>query len=111
MLPYIDNVILSYANETWEELWLDRINQKVIAIFNYFAAHQTDSLLEKLKSRNIQPLFVPPARTDKLQPLDVDVNTDYKMLKGEFHEWYSIKVLKMTTTTYLQHTSIRKSLL
>ena len=60
-----------------------------------FAAHRTDSLLEKLKSHNIQPLFVPAACTDKLQPLDVAVNYDYKdVLKGEFHEWYSTQVLK-----------------
>ena len=88
MLPYIDNLILSYANETREEPPLDWINQRVIAIFDYFAAHQTDSLnlLEKLKSRNIQPLFVPATRTDKLQLLNVAINNDYKMLKEEFRE-------------------------
>ena len=58
MLGYIDNVILPYVNEVWEELMLDRINQKAIAIFDMFAAHRTDSLLEKLKSHNIQSLFV-----------------------------------------------------
>ena len=108
MLPYIDNVILSYANKTQEELPLDWINQKAIAIFDYFATYWTDSLLEKFKSRNIQPLFVPATRTD------MTVNNDYKMLKEEFREWYSAKVLKsrrMTTIPDLRHKSIRKRLL
>ena len=88
MLRSIDNVILLYVNEVREELPLDRINPKAIAIFDIFAAHRTDSLLEKLKSHDIQPLFVPAAYTDKLQPLDVAVNCDYKeILKGEFHKW------------------------
>ena len=88
MLPYIDNLILSYAKETREEPPLDWINQRAIAIFDYFAAHWMDSLnlLEKLESRNIQPLFVPATRTDKLQLLNVAVNNDYKMLKEEFRE-------------------------
>ena len=94
MLRSIDNVILLYVNEVREELPLDRINQKAIAIFDIFAAHRIDSLLEKL-SHNIQPLFVPAACTDKLQPLDVAVNYDYKeVLKGEIHEWYSTQVRK-----------------
>ena len=63
MLGYIDNVILLHVNEVREELPLDRINQKAIAIFD-IAAHQTDSLLEKLKSHNIQPLFVQAACMD-----------------------------------------------
>ena len=75
MLRYVDNVILPYVNEVREELPLDRINQKAIAIFDIFAAHRTDSLLEKLKSHDIQPLLVPAACTDKLQPLDVTKKT------------------------------------
>ena len=95
MLRYIDNLILPYVNEVREEPPLDRINQKANAIIDIFAANRTDSLLEKLKSYIIQPLFVPVACTDKLQPIDVAVNYDYKeMLKGEFHEWYSTQVLK-----------------
>lgn len=68
---------------------------KAFAIFDIFAAHRTTSLIKKLKNNNIQPLFVPAACTDKLQPLDLAVNYDYKeMLKGEFHEWYSTQVFK-----------------
>lgn len=95
MLRYVDKVIVPYVNEIREELPLDRINQKAIAIFDIFAAHRTNSLIEKLKSHNIQPLYVPGACTDKLQPLDVAVNYDYKeKLKAEFHEWYSTQVFE-----------------
>ena len=94
MLPFIDNIILPYVKEV-RELPLDRIYLKVIAIFDIIAAHRTDSSLEKLKSHNIEPLFVPAACTYELKPLDVAVNYDYKeMLKGEFHKWYSTQVLK-----------------
>lgn len=52
-------------------------------------------LIAKLKRHNIQPLFVSAACTDKLQPLDVAVNYDYKIiLETEFHEWYSTQVMK-----------------
>ena len=96
MLQYIDNVILPYANEIQEELPLDRINQKVIAPYSTFLRLIKQILYwKKLKSHNIQPLFVPAPRTNKLQPLDVAFNYDYKeLLKGEFHEWYSTQVLK-----------------
>ena len=59
MLRNIDNVILPYLNEVREEPLLDRINQKAFAILDIFAAHRTVSLLEKVKSHNIQLLFVP----------------------------------------------------
>lgn len=95
MLRYVDNVIVPYVDEIREELPLDRINQKAIAIFDMFAAHRTNYLIEKLKSHNIQPLYVPSASTDTLQPLDVAVNYDYKeKLKAEFHEWYFTQVLE-----------------
>ena len=58
---YIDSMILLYANEIQEELPIDRINHKGIAKFNIVATDRMNSLLEKLKSHNIQPLFVPAA--------------------------------------------------
>ena len=65
MLQYIDNVILPYANEIQEELPLDRINQKVIAPYSTFLRLIKQILYwKKLKSHNIQPLFVPAPRTN-----------------------------------------------
>lgn len=57
-----------YVNEIREELPLDRINQKAVAIFDIFAAHRTDFFIAKLKCLNIQSLFVPAECTNKLQP-------------------------------------------
>lgn len=92
---HVDKIIVPYVHEIRENLPFDRINQKAIAIFDVLAAHRTKSLLEKLKANNIQPLYVPAACTDKLQPLDVGVNYDYKEhLKSCFHQWYAEKVFK-----------------
>lgn len=62
-------IIVSYVNEISENFPLDRINQKAIAIFEVFAVHIAESLLEKLKYNNIQSLYVPAVSTDKLQPV------------------------------------------
>ena len=95
MLRYVDNIIVPYVNEVRENLALHRIKQKAIVLFDVFAAHRTDSLKEKLSKHNIQPLFIPAACTDKLQPLDVAVNYDYKeLVKSNFHEWYSAQVVE-----------------
>lgn len=71
MNRYVDKVmiIVSYVNEISENFPLDRINQKAIAIFEVFAVHIAESFLEKLKSNNIQSLYVPAVSTDKLQPV------------------------------------------
>lgn len=45
MIHYMDKIIVPYVNDIRENLLLGRINQKVIAIFDIFAAHKTDSLL------------------------------------------------------------------
>jgi hypothetical protein len=53
-------------------------------------------LIELLKENNITPLFVPAACTDKLQPLDLSVNYEYKEgLKQCFHDWYSQQVVSL----------------
>jgi hypothetical protein len=48
-----------------------------------------------LKANDIIPLFVPAACSDKLQPLDLSVNHEYKeILKTRFHDWYSAQVVQ-----------------
>ena len=82
--PLIHNVSLPYVNEIREVHPLDGINKKTISNVIIFAAHQTHSLLDKLKSYNIPFVFVPAVCTDKLS-LNVTVSYDHKeMLKGSF---------------------------
>lgn len=60
-----------------------------------YKAHQGEKLLDHLKKNDIILLFVPAACTDKLQPLDLSVNREYKeQLKSQFHDWYSAQVMQ-----------------
>lgn len=69
-------------------------SEKAVALFDVFAAHRGDVLLDRLKANGIIPLFVPAACTDKLQPLDLTVNKEYKdILKARFHDWYAQEVM------------------
>ena len=54
MLRYIDNMILPCLNEIRQELPLDRIYQKTIAMLDIFAAHRKDSLFEKLSKSHVR---------------------------------------------------------
>lgn len=55
-----------------------------------FIKHTGENLISHLKDHGIVPLFVPVPRTDKLQPLDISVNKEYKAsLKAQFHDWYA----------------------
>ena len=69
MLRYIDNIILPYISRRREELQLP--DQKALVVMDYYAAHRTDSLKQKLIDNNIEYHYVPAACTDQLQPLDL----------------------------------------
>ena len=50
--------------------------------------------MSHLKDNVIIPLFLPAACTDRLHPLDLSVNYDYKeLLESKFHDWYSAQVM------------------
>ncbi|KAH3834638.1 hypothetical protein DPMN_107970 [Dreissena polymorpha] len=96
MLRYVDKIILPYVSSVRDSLPLSQCNQRAIALFDIFKATQSPTLLKKLKDNNITPLFVPASCTDRLQPLNLSVNFEYKQsLKGCFHDCYSNQVAKM----------------
>ena len=93
MLEFAEKVLIPYVNQQRDGLPLSQCDQKAVAIFEVFAAHRGDALLSLLKDNEIIPLFVPAACTDKLQPLDLSFNREYKeQLKVQFHTWYARKV-------------------
>ncbi|VDH90101.1 Hypothetical predicted protein [Mytilus galloprovincialis] len=95
MIRFVDKVILPYVEGIIEDLPLSQKNQKAVAIFDVYRAHTGEKLLSHLKKNDIIPLFVPAACTDKLQPLDLSVNREYKeQLKSNFHDWYSAQVVQ-----------------
>jgi len=95
MIHFVDNIILPYIESVVNDLPLSQKNQKAVAIFDVYKAHQGEKLLDHLKKNDIIPLFVPAACTDKLQPLDLSINREYKeQLKSQFHDWYSAQVMQ-----------------
>ncbi|CAG2257650.1 SF4 [Mytilus edulis] len=95
MMQFVNNVIVPYVDEIRDSMPLNNsTTQKAIAIFDVFKAHRGERLLNLLKDNDIVPLFVPAACTDRLQPLDLSVNREYKeQLKSHFHDWYSAEVI------------------
>ena len=76
MLQYIDTVLLPYVKNNRKNP-----EQKALLILDVFAAHRTEVI------------FLPACCTDKLQPLDLTLNKDYKdELKACFHNWFAEQV-------------------
>lgn len=94
MLRFVKKVVIPYVNKIRELLPLVQVNQTAIALFDVYKAHRGETLLSLLKENGIIPLFIPAACTDKLQPLDLSVNYDYKEeLKSHFHDWYASQIV------------------
>ena len=84
MLQYIDTVLLPYVKNHRQNP-----GQKALLILDVFAAHRTEEFIKKLASNSIEVVFVPACCTDKLQPLDLTLNKDYKdELKACFHNCF-----------------------
>ena len=91
MPRYLDKVIIPYVEK--ERQRIGKPEQAALCIFDVFRPHQDKVLLDKLKSNNINYVFVPAGCTGELQPLDITVNKFYKdTLKRQFEHWYSSQV-------------------
>ena len=91
MFEYLEN-ITPYVSSIRQALDLPE-DQPALAIFDVFAAHRSHRVLDMLKSNNIHQIFVPASCTGKLQPLDVGINDQFKiLLQQEFSLWYANEV-------------------
>lgn len=91
---YLDKIIFPYIAKKRQELGLSS-DQKAICIFDVFAAQRTQDFLKKLRDHNVLPIFVPASCTSELQPLDLTVNDQLKvLLKSKFSLWYSEQVMQ-----------------
>ena len=94
MLHFIDCVIAPYVQSTRERLGLEEDNF-ALALFDVFAAHRCDSVLQSLQKNHIKCIFIPANCTGELQPLDLTVNQVFKQeLKACFIRWYAELVKK-----------------
>ena len=65
-------------------------DQRALLIFDNFKGQCTEALLKLLDENNISVVLIPPNCTDRLQPLDVNVNKSAKeFLRRKFHVWYA----------------------
>ena len=89
MLHYIDNILVPYVQATRRMLGLPD-TQCALAIFDVFASHRCDKVLDALERNHIKCCYVPANCTGELQPLDITVNQVFKKeLKGCFTKWYA----------------------
>ena len=89
MLRYIDDILVPYIKATKKKLGLDD-SQFALAIFDVFASHWCETILDALERNHIKCCFVPASCTGELQPLDLTVNQVFKKeLKACFTKWYA----------------------
>ena len=67
MVQNIDHVVIPYFSAARRELELPE-DQVCLAIFDVFAAHRCNSVLQKLNAHHIHQIFVPASCTGELQP-------------------------------------------
>ncbi|KAK3098237.1 hypothetical protein FSP39_017476 [Pinctada imbricata] len=92
MRRYVERVIVPYVDKIKEELDLP-LKQKALCVFDVFKAHQDKGLLKLLEENDIKVVFVPAACTDRLQPLDIQINGKFKsLMKSEFQTYYANEV-------------------
>jgi len=82
----LDDILLPYVKQKKKELGCPD-DQLCLVIFDRFKAQCIATVLDILEENNILVGLVPVNRTDKLQPLDVNVHKSVKeFLLGQFHE-------------------------
>jgi hypothetical protein len=95
MQKYAENVLIPYVESVVDEYSLNSKDQKVLCLFDVFAAHRTVSFKDKLDKNDIKIRFVPASCTCELQPLDVAGNDEFKRkIKNSFINWYSDELSK-----------------
>ena len=92
MLTYIDNIILPYVEK--KRIEMGKPEQKALLILDHYRAHRVDAMKEKMINNGVCYIYVPACCTDRLQPLDLTVNKDFKdELKNSFQNWYADEVV------------------
>ena len=90
----MEKVIIPYIDKTIDENDLP-LRQHALCLFDVYAAHRGEELLKLLKDRNVDVVFIPASCTDKLQPLDLELNAPFKQaMKAEFEDFYADCIAK-----------------
>lgn len=78
-MEYIKKIILPYISQIKRKENLPK-GQKALCIFDVFRAQMGEDFPEFLAENNIKVVFVPACCTDRLQPLDVSVQKESKII-------------------------------
>lgn len=91
---FVEKIILPYVEKIKDEMDLP-LRQHALCLFDVYKAHQGEALRNLLKKHNVHVVYIPPSCTDKLQPLDLSVNSVFKQhMKSSFEDFYASAVSK-----------------
>ena len=94
MIHYIEEVIAPYFRVVRKSLGLSE-NHSALAVFDVFAAHRSQIVLDTLDKYHIKYFYVPAGCTGELQPLDLTFNEPFKReMKECFTRWYASLIKK-----------------
>ena len=89
MKRYVEKVLEPWVEHCREELDLSP-TQRALTILDVYKAHQTSDVIDVLKEAGFELVFVPGNCTSELEPLQLAVNSCFKVeLKERFTVWYA----------------------
>ena len=93
MIAYIQSVIVPYMTQKRRQLGLD-LKQNGLVVLDEFKGQTTSRVLNLLQSHDLMYVIIPPNCTDRLQPLNVNINRAAKQfLQNKFENWYAENIV------------------
>ena len=93
MIDYIKLVIVPYMTETRKKLGLSQTHTGLV-ILDKIKGQTAQNVLSLLEEYHLMYMIVPPNCTDRLQPLDVNVNRAPKhFIRGKLESWYADRIM------------------
>jgi DDE superfamily endonuclease/Transposase len=81
-------LMLDWVDKVWKP-WVDKQTGRTALILDKFGGHNTDAVIEKIKSVGTHVIFIPGGYTSKLQVMDVGLNKPFKdVTNDEYDEWF-----------------------
>ena len=92
MKAYIEKILMPYISCKRKELKVGTMYPALV-IFDHFTGQMTENIMKLLEENNVCVVTVPANCTDRLQPMDINVNKAAKnFLRQQFQEWYANKI-------------------
>ena len=93
-IKYIINIIIPFLLKIKTKLNLPH-NYPSLLIFDVYKAQLDKAFLDTLSAYGIFYIFIPAGLTDLLQPMDLNVNKNFKHhYKQQFIQWYGLQIYR-----------------